>query len=262
LTKPTVFHIPVCPFCQRLEILLDLKGQRDAIEFNVIDITKPRPDWLLAKTGGSTALPIFEDEQGRVLKESMVILRYLDESLFGPPVARADPYERAIERLLITREGQFTGDGYRMVMNQSHDERSGFIEKMDGHWRWFNAFLMQYNPDGTFLFQDFGLAEVVYTPLFMRLWFLDYYEGYAIPDNARRARRWHDACLAHPSAQQTSHEEIVKLYYDYAKGAGNGALLPGRTVSSFTFNPDWPNRPMPPADKYGNAATDTELGLI
>jgi len=57
-------------------------------------------------------------------------------------------------------------------------------------------------------------------------------------------------------------EEIVKLYYDYAKGAGNGALLPGRTVSSFTFNPDWPNRPMPPADKYGNAATDTELGLI
>jgi len=261
MPKPTVFHIPVCPFCQRLEILLDLKGQRDAVDFKVIDITVPRPDWLLEKTGGTTALPIFEDEQGRVLKESMVILRYLDESLPGPPVARTDPYERAIERLFISRDGPFTGDGYRMVMNQSREDRARFADKMDTHWRWFDDFLMQHNPDGTFLYDDFGLAEVVYTPLFMRFWFLDYYESYTIPADAPRAANWRDACLAHPSVQQTSHEEIVKLYYDYAKGAGNGALLSGRKVSSFTFDPDWPARPMPPADKYGVCATDAELGL-
>jgi glutathione S-transferase len=54
----------------------------------------------------------------------------------------------------------------------------------------------------------------------------------------------------------------VKLYYDYAKGAGNGALLPGRTLSSFTFSPDWRSRPWPPADKCQHAATDAELGLL
>lgn len=48
---------------------------------------------------------------------------------------------------------------------------------------------------------------------------------------------------------------------DYAKGAGNGALLPGRRRSSFTFAPDWHARPWPPRGKHGHGATDEELGL-
>ena len=76
-----------------------------------------------------------------------------------------------------------------------------------------------------------------------------------------RLARWREACLSHPAAQQASREEIVKLYYDYAKGAGNGALLPGRSRSSFAFAPHWRDRPWPPADKYGHDATDAELGL-
>ena len=56
----TVRHIPVCPFCQRLEILLELRGQRDAVAFHVVDVTKPRDPALLAKTLGTTALPVLE----------------------------------------------------------------------------------------------------------------------------------------------------------------------------------------------------------
>jgi glutathione S-transferase len=77
-----------------------------------------------------------------------------------------------------------------------------------------------------------------------------------------RVRTWRDACMSHPAAQQVTREEIIKLYYDYAKGAGNGALVPGRSVSSFAFVPHWSSRPMPPKDKYGHSATDSELGLI
>ena len=54
----------------------------------------------------------------------------------------------------------------------------------------------------------------------------------------------------------------MKVYYDYAKGAGNGELLPGRTRSSFVFDPPWQQRPWPPRDKYGHSATDEELGLV
>jgi len=32
--KPVVHHIPACPFCQRLEILLALKGARDTVTFH------------------------------------------------------------------------------------------------------------------------------------------------------------------------------------------------------------------------------------
>ena len=56
-------------------------------------------------------------------------------------------------------------------------------------------------------------------------------------------------------------EEIIKVYYDYARNAGNGALPEGRRVSSFVFEPSWRERPWPPRDKYGPGATDEQLGL-
>jgi glutathione S-transferase len=126
-----------------------------------------------------------------------------------------------------------------------------------------NDVLVQHSPRGPFLFEDFGYAEAVFTPMFMRFWFLDYYEDFSLPEEPAYARvaAWREACLAHPAAQQVTRERIVKLYYDYAKGAGNGALLPGRARSSFVFEPDWPARPWPPRDKYGHAASDAELGL-
>jgi len=262
--RPIVHHIPVCPFCQRLEILLALKGQRDAVEFRVVDITRPRDPELLAKTRGTTALPVLELPDGRILKESLVILRYLDETIPGGPVRRSDAYEHAVENMMIAKEGPFTGAGYMFVMNRDRARRDEHLEKILKIYRDLNDFLMEHNPDGTFLFDSFGLAEAVFTPMFMRFWFLDYYEDFELPAGPAydRVRAWREACLEHEAAQQVSQEEIVKYYYDYAKGYGNGALPEGRSVSSFTFEPDWPERPWPPRDKYEVNATDDELGLV
>jgi len=260
---PVIHHIPVCPFSQRVEILLSLKGRRDAVRFEVVDITRPRDPALLAKTRGTTALPVLETADGAILKESLVILRYLDEVLGPGMVRQADPLRHAVENMLIAKEGPFTAAGYLFVLNQDADARGQHLEKLLGLYRELSGFLDQHNPDGVFLFEDFGLAEAVFTPMFMRFWFLDYYEGFALPETPdyARVRRWREACMAHPAAQQVSREEIVKLYYDYARGAGNGALPPGRAVSSFAFTPDWRQRPWPPADKYRPGASDAALGL-
>jgi glutathione S-transferase len=259
----TVYHIPVCPFSQRLEILLALKGRRDDVKFHVVDITVPRPDWLLAKTRGTTALPALETADGRILKESLVILQYLEDVMPERPVAQRDPYRRAVEGMLTRMEGDFGAQGYAFVMNEDPARRDALRDGMLRDYARLNDFLVEHSPDGTFLFAEFGWAEAVFTPLFMRFWFLEYYEGFELPaaDRYARVRRWRDACLAHPAAQQVSKEEIVKLYYDYAGGAGNGALLPGRRRSSFVFEPHWRSRPWPPRDKYGHGATDEELGL-
>lgn len=262
MAPPVMYHIPVCPFSQRLEILLDLKGAQGSVRFEVVDITRPRPDWLLALSRGSTALPILATEQG-VLKESLVILRFLDESLPGPKIARDDPYDRAVENMLIAMEGDFTGAGYRLVMNRDPERRQALHDAVLAQYRRLADFLNWQNPDGTFLFDRFGLAEAVFTPMFVRFHFLDYYENFELPATGfERVARWREACLAHPSAQQVSRERVIKLYYDYALGAGNGALPAGRQHSSFTFIPDWPERPWPPRDKYAHAATDAELGLV
>lgn len=262
-TRPTVYHIPVCPFSQRLEILLTLKGRRSEVDFEVVDITVPRPERLLAKSRGSTALPMLENAQGNIVKESLVILEYLDGLYPEHPVAQRDPYRRAVENMLARLEGDFGMQGYSFVMNQRPERRDALREGVLKQYARLDEFLTEHAPASTFLFEEFGWAETVFTPLFMRFWFLEYYEDFELPatDRYARVRAWRDACRTHPAAQQVTKEQIVKLYYDYAKGAGNGALLPGRKRSSFVFEPPWPARPWPPKDKYGYSATDEELGL-
>lgn len=259
-----VYHIPVCPFSERLEILLALRGMRDAVEFRVVDITKPRDPELLAKTRGTTALPILETPEGAILKESLIILRYLDEVLPGHPLRRSDAMEHAVESMLVAREGPFTMAGYLFVMNRDESKREAHREKLLSLYRDIDGFLKEHSPKGPFLFDAFGLAEAVFTPMFQRFWFLDYYEGFSLPDDPAysRVRAWQDACLAHPAVQFVTEEEIVKLYYDYALGAGNGALVDGREVSSFVFEPHWRDRPWPPRDKYAGTASDADLGLL
>ena len=259
-----VYHIPVCPFSQRLEILLSLRGQTSAVDFRVVDITVPRPADLLRKTRGSTTLPALETPDGRIIKESLVILRYLDETLAGTPLRREDPVEHAIESMLIAKEGGLTSAGYLFLMNQDEEKRATKLETLLAQFRALDDFLVEHCPDSRFLFDRFGLAEAVFAPIFQRFWFLDYYEGFSLPDEAgyRRVKAWLEACRDHPASQQVSEEAIVKLYYDYALGAGNGGLVAGRATSSFAFEPRWQDRPWPPRSKYGKAATDAELGLV
>jgi glutathione S-transferase len=261
--NPRVYHIPVCPFSQRLEILLSLKGCRDAVDFHVVDITEPRPDWLRAKTRGTTALPVLETAHGQIIKESLVILEYLEQVYPEPAVAQRDPYRRAVESMLVRMEADFATQGYVFVMNQTAERRAALADAMLKQYARLNDFLIEHAPASVFLFEDFAWAEAVFTPLFMRFWFLEYYEAFELPADERyaRVRAWRDASIAHPAAQQVTKEQIVKLYYDYAKGAGNGALLPGRKRSSFVFEPDWRARPWPPRAKYAHSATDEELGL-
>lgn len=257
----TVYHIPICPFSQRLEILLELKGRRADVDFHVVDITRPRPEWLLAKTRGTTALPILETADGHVIRESLVILQYFEDLFREPPVAQCDPYRRAVENMLTRMEGDFATQGYTFVMNQDTDRREAIRDGMISQYARLDEFLTTHAPGSVFLFDAFGWAETVFAPLFMRFWFLEYYEDFEIPGQYARVRRWRDASIAHPAAQQVTKEQIVKLYYDYSKGAGNGALPPGRARSSFALEPDWRARPWPPRNKYAHSATDEELGL-
>jgi len=263
INKPTVYHIPICPFSQRLEILLTLKGRSEDIDFYVVDITQPLPEWLLEKTRGSSVMPVLETSDGHIVKESLVIMRYLDELFPETKVSQTEPYFHAVEGMLESLESEFVFQGYSMLMNQAQELQKEFEINMLKQYERLNSFLLEHAPAGPFLFEKFAWVEAVFTPMFMRFWFLEYYENFSLPRSEKynRVSQWIKACISHPAAQQVSKEEIIKLYYDYSKGAGNGSLLPGRNLSSFVFEPDWKSRPWPPKDKYGHNATDDELGL-
>lgn len=260
--KLIMYHIPGCPFSERVEILLDLKGLHGTMGDMEIDISKPRPDWLLKKTRGTTALPALELENGETLKESMVIMRYFEDRFPERPVRQQDPYRHAVEQMLCATDGAFTGAGYQMILNRDPAKREELRANVDAQYARLDDFLNYYSPNQDFLFEQFGWAEVAFTPMFKRLWFLEYYENYVVPQQYKRVLRWREACVSHPAAQHHSHEELMKLYYDYSQGGGNGRIPEGRKISSFTLDPHWSKRPMPPRDKWGHSATDEELGLI
>jgi glutathione S-transferase len=240
---------------------MGLKGLGRLVEDKEIEISKPRPEWLLAKTGGATALPALDVPEG-TLRESMVILRYLEDRFPERPVAQRDPYKHAIESMLIVIGAGLSSAGYKMVMNRDPAQRETLRAAVDEQYRQIDAFLNQHSNDEVYLFEQFGWAETALTPLLKRLWFLEYYESYFIPERFVRVPKWREACLAHPDAQTRSYEEIIKYYYDYSRGVGGGRLVEGREVSSFALEPHWSTRPMPPRDKWAPAATDGELGLL
>lgn len=255
-----LYHFPGCPFSERVEMLLQLKSI-DAISDIVIDISAPRPGWLLEKTGGVTALPALETPRGTLL-ESAAILRFVDSALPGPRVADADPYRHAVEEMLAGLGPSLSTAGYRMIQNRDRTTRDAMAKDVDAAFGKIDAFLGRHSTGAVFLYEDFGWAETMLTPAMKRLWFLEYYDDYRIPSTFERLNRWRDACLAHPAAQHRSLEEIVKLYHDYSRGFGGGRVPDGRTVSSFAPEPHWSTRPMPPRDKWADAPDDARLGLV
>ncbi len=66
---------------------------------------------------------MLEPVDGRILKESLVLLAYLDETIPGNRLWRDDPFEHAQESMLIAKEGPFTAAGYAFVMNQDEAAR-------------------------------------------------------------------------------------------------------------------------------------------
>ena len=256
----TLYHFPGCPFSERVEILAAVKGRPAIIDDVVIDISAPRPGWLLEKTGGATALPALETPQG-VLLESAAILRFLDRMIDGPPLAQPDPFQHAIEEMLSGLGGALSMAGYRMIQNRDLAAKEGLARDVDAAYAKIDSFLARHASGTEFLHDRLGWAETMLTPIVKRLWFLDYYEDYAVPAKLARVNRWREACLAHPATQAHGYEEIIKLYHDYTRGFGSGRIPEGRKISSFTIDPHWSTRPMPPRDKWAPAPTDDDLGL-
>jgi len=140
------------------------------------------------KTRGTTALPVLDTGEGEVIKESMVLRRYLEGLFSEPAVAQREPYRHAVEGMMNVLEGAFVAQGYRYVMNQDAGKRDGLRRGMLEQYARLNDFLLQYSPSGTFLFEDFGLAETVFTLFFMRFWFFEYYEAFDLPREEEYAR--------------------------------------------------------------------------
>ena len=79
--------------------------------------------------------------------------------------------------------------------------------------------------------------------------------------DSKYARAGYAMLLNRDGDKRETCRQAFDAEYDYSRGVGGGALVDGRRKSSFAMDPHWSARPMPPRDKWGEGATDTELGL-
>ena len=116
---PTLYTAERCPYAARARIVLAEKGlEYEAVEIDLDD----RPAWIYEKNPLGR-VPVYEEEGGLVLPESLVIMEYLEERYPEPALWPADAAERALGRLWLDRFDDRLGGAYYAARRGDGRER-------------------------------------------------------------------------------------------------------------------------------------------
>jgi glutathione S-transferase len=151
-----LYNAPRCPYVARVRIVLAEKG----IDYEVVDVDlDDRPAWLYEKNPAGR-VPVVEEDDGRPLAESAVIMEFLEERYPEPALLPPDPADRAVVRLLIFRDGDLTAPYYAL---RRGDE--GAAETFDAALGRFEGLLGEQPYLGG---AEYGLADIALVPWFLR----------------------------------------------------------------------------------------------
>ena len=152
-----LYNAPRCPYVARVRIVLAEKG----IDYEVVDVDlDDRPAWLYEKNPAGR-VPVVEEDDGRPLAESAVIMEFLEERYPEPPLLPPDPADRAAVRLLIFRDGDLTTPYYALRRGDQ-----GAAEKLDAALGRFDGLLGEQPYLGG---AEYGLADIALVPWFLRV---------------------------------------------------------------------------------------------
>ena len=152
----TLYNAARCPYVARVRIVLAEKGiDHDMVEIDLSD----RPAWLYEKNPAGR-VPVIEEDGGRPLSESAVIMEFLEERYPEPPLLPADPADRAAVRLLIFRDGDLTSPYYAFWRAED-----GAAEEFDQALGKFDALLGEQPYLGG---EEYGLVDIAFVPWLLR----------------------------------------------------------------------------------------------
>jgi glutathione S-transferase len=152
---PTLYTAERCPYAARARIVLAEKElDYEAVEIDLGD----RPAWLYEKNPLGR-VPVYEEDGGLVLPESVVIMEYLEERYPEPALWPADPAERALGRLWLERFDDRLGDPYYAVRRgEPRETLDAKLAELD------RALEAQPYLSG----REYGLADAGYAPWILR----------------------------------------------------------------------------------------------
>jgi len=152
----TLYNAARCPYAARARIVLAEKG----IEVEVVEIDlSDRPAWLYEKNP-TGRVPVIEEDGGRPVPESVVIMEFLEERYPEPPLLPPDHADRAAVRCLIFRDDQLTDPYYAFRRGEE-----GAREELDAALGRLDAMLTEQPYLGG---AEYGLADIAYVPWLLR----------------------------------------------------------------------------------------------
>jgi glutathione S-transferase len=152
----TLYDAARCPYCARVRIVLAEKG----VEFDVVEIDlSDRPAWLY-ETNPAGRVPVVEEDGGRPLPESAVIMEFLEERYPEPALLPPDPADRAAVRLLVFRDHELTDPYYAFRRGED-----GAREELDAALARFDSLLAEQPYLGG---AEYGLADIALVPWLLR----------------------------------------------------------------------------------------------
>lgn len=153
----TLYDAPRCPYCARVRIVLAEKG----VDFDVVEVDlSDRPAWIYEKNP-TGRVPVIEEDGGRPLPESAVIMEFLEERYPEPPLLPPDPADRGAVRLLIFRDRDLTDPYYALRRGEE-----GAAEPLGAALGRFDASLVEQPYLGG---AEYGLADIALVPWFLRV---------------------------------------------------------------------------------------------
>ncbi|XP_027349132.1 glutathione S-transferase L3-like [Abrus precatorius] len=142
----------ICPYAQRAWIARNCKGLQDKIKLVPIDL-KNRPSWYKEKVYRPNKVPSLE-HNGKVLGESLDLIRYIDANFEGPALFPRDPTKREYGGLVISHVNTFTGGIYSSLKGDTVQQTSDAFDYVENALGKFD--------DGPFFLGQFSLVDIAY----------------------------------------------------------------------------------------------------
>ncbi|XP_045796272.1 glutathione S-transferase L3-like [Trifolium pratense] len=146
-----------CPFAQRVWITRNYKGLQDKIKLVPIDLQN-KPAWYKEKVHPENKVPSLEHD-GKVLAESIDLIKYVDANFEGPSLVPNDPTKKEFGEELIKYVDTFVKDVFGSFKGDPVTQTSASFDYLENALGKF---------DGPFFLGEFSLVDIAYIPFIER----------------------------------------------------------------------------------------------
>ncbi|KOM26955.1 hypothetical protein LR48_Vigan347s000900, partial [Vigna angularis] len=147
-----------CPYAQRVWITRNYKRLQDKIKLVPIDL-QDRPAWYKEKVYPENKVPSLE-HNGKVLGESLDLIKYVDANFEGTPLFPGDPAKKEFGEQLLSHVDTFNNDA-------SSSLKGGVVQQASSAFDYLENALGKFD-DGPFFLGQFSLVDIAYIPFVER----------------------------------------------------------------------------------------------